>query len=332
MGKDYYKILGVSRDATQEEIKKAYRRLALKYHPDRNKGNKEAEERFKEINEAYAVLSDPEKRRQYDQFGSAEFHRRFSQEDIFRDFDFEGIFRDLGIGFDFGRIFRFRDTGRCQHFTFDLSDLFSQIFGTTPEQSWTFHKRPSQEAFYQEAGHSSYQKSGYSLGDLVLELPVSLEEVAQGSEKMISIAPTGKPERIKVRIPAGIEDGQKLRIVGMGSYGPNGRRGNLYLKIKIEKHPLFKREGKNVIIDWAIPYTQAVFGTTIEVPTLYGKKVKVRVPPGTKSGTKLRLKGLGLPGNTKEKGDQFVRLQIDVPRQLTKKQRELLEQLAKTGL
>ncbi len=324
MAKDYYKILGVSRDATQEEIKKAYRRLALKYHPDRNKGNKEAEERFKEINEAYAVLSDPEKRRQYDQFGSAEFHRRFTQEDIFRGFDFEGIFRDLGIGFDFGRIFKFRNTGRCQHFTFDLSDLFSQIFGTSPEEDWTFRHRPTQESFYHETGYSS--------GDLILELPVSLEEVAQGAEKVISVAPTGKPERIKVRIPAGIEDGQKLRIAGMGSYGPNGRRGDLYLKIKIEDHPLFKREGKDVIIDWTIPYTQAVFGTTIEVPTLYGKKVKVRVPPGTKSGAKLRLKGLGLPGRMSEKGDQFVRLQIDVPKKLTKKQKELLEELAKTGL
>ncbi len=323
MAKDYYKILGVPRNATQEEIKKAYRRLALKYHPDRNKGNKEAEERFKEINEAYAVLSDPEKRRQYDQFGSTEFHRRFTQEDIFRGFDFESIFRDLGIGFDFGRLFRFGGSGRrAQSFTFDLSDLFSHIFGTSPDEEWGFH----------QTGPEGFSKTYGTGGDLVLELPVTLEEVAQGAEKVLSIAPTGKPERIKVRIPVGIEDGQRLRLPAMGSYGPDGRRGDLYLKIKIEEHPLFKREGQNIILDWSIPYTQAVFGTTIEVPTLYGKKVKVKVPPGTKSGAKLRLKGLGLPGRTGGKGDQFVRLQIEVPKKLTKKQKELLQELAKTGL
>ncbi len=323
MAKDYYKILGVPRNATQEEIKKAYRRLALKYHPDRNKGNKEAEERFKEINEAYAVLSDPEKRRQYDQFGSTEFHRRFTKEDIFRGFDFESIFRDLGIGFDFGRFFRFGGSGRrAQSFTFDLSDLFSHIFGTSPEEEWSFHQR----------GPEGFSRTSTSGGDLVLELPVTLEEVAQGVEKVLSIAPTGKPERIKVRIPVGIEDGQRLRLPAMGGYGPDGRRGDLYLKIKIEEHPLFKREGRDVILDWSIPYTQAVFGTTIEVPTLYGKKVKVKVPPGTKSGAKLRLKGLGLPGRSGGKGDQFVRLQIEVPEKLTKKQKELLQELAKTGL
>lgn len=323
MAKDYYKILGVPRNATQEEIKKAYRRLALKYHPDRNKGNKEAEERFKEINEAYAVLSDPEKRRQYDQFGSTEFHRRFSQEDIFRGFDFENIFRDLGIGFDFGRVFRFGGGHRGQQFTFDLGDLFSHIFGTAPEEEWRFGGYTGKEDF---------QRTTVRSGDLVLELPVTLEEVAQGAEKVLSIAPTGKPERIKVRIPVGVENGQKLRLPAMGAYGPDGRRGDLYLQIKIEDHPFFQREGRDVILDWSIPYTQAVFGTTIEVPTLYGKKVKVKVPPGTKSGTRLRLRGLGLPSRSGTKGDQFVRLQIEVPKRLTKKQEELLRELAKTGL
>ncbi|OAG28309.1 DnaJ C-terminal domain-containing protein [Thermodesulfatator autotrophicus] len=324
MAKDYYKILGVSRNATQEEIKKAYRRLALKYHPDRNRGNKEAEERFKEINEAYAVLSDPEKRRQYDKFGSTEFHRRYTQEDIFRDFDFESIFRDLGIGFDLGSFFGFGGRRRASTgFRLDLGDLFSQVFGTSPEEDW----------FTKESHQSRHTRQNFvSSGDVVLELPVTLEEVAQGAEKVISVAPTGKAERIKVKIPQGIEDGQKLRITAQGAYGPDGRRGDLYLKIKIEEHPFFEREGQDVICDHEIKFSEAVFGTTIEVPTLYGKRVRVKVPPGTRGGAKLRLKGLGLPDRTGRKGDQFVRINIKVPKTLTKEQKDLIKRFAEEGL
>ncbi len=324
MPKDYYKILGVSRNATQEEIKKAYRRLALKYHPDRNKGNKEAEEKFKEINEAYAVLSDPAKRRQYDQFGSSEFHRRYSQEDIFRDFDFERIFKDLGIGFDLGSFFGFGGGRRRKTFHFDLGDLFSQVFGTSPQEEWFQGKRQEHKKGYQEERSSS--------GDVVLELPVTLEEVAQGAEKVISVAPTGKPERLRVRIPAGIEEGQKLRIKAQGTYGWNGKRGDLYLQVKIEDHPVFERRGKDVVCQKEIKFTDAVFGTTIEVPTLYGKTVKVKVPPGTKGGAKLRLKGLGLPGKDGSKGDQFVEIHIKVPKDLTGDQKKLLRKLAEYGL
>ena len=324
MAKDYYKILGVPRNATQEEIKKAYRRLALKYHPDRNKGNREAEERFKEINEAYAVLSDPEKRRQYDRFGSAEFHRRYSQEDIFKDFDFERIFKDLGIGFDLGSFFGFGGSRRGRgSFHFDLGDLFSQVFGTSPQEDW-FETRTHQRSH--SWGHSP-------AGDVVLELPVTLEEVARGAEKVISVAPTGKPERLRVRIPAGVEEGQKLRIKAQGAYGVDGRRGDLFLQIKIEDHPLFERRGKDVIYKEEISFTDAVFGTTIEVPTLYGKRVKVKVPPGTKGGSKLRLKGLGLPGKDGRKGDQYVEIHVKVPKpeELTKDERELLHKLRQYG-
>ncbi len=309
MPKDYYKILGVPRDASQEEIKKAYRRLALKYHPDRNRGNKEAEEKFKEINEAYAVLSDPEKRKQYDMFGSAEFERRFSQEDIFRGFNFENIFRDIGIDFDLGRFFRFGEGPRARGFTIDLSGLFSHLFGT--------HEFGPRESEPEE---------------MVLELPVSLEEVAQGGEKILSIAPLGRPEKVKVRIPPGVKDGQRLRLPAKGPLGPDGRRRDLYLQIKIEPHPLFERHGQDLEISREIPLTSFFLGDEIEVPTIYGKTVKVKVPPGTKPGVKLRLRGLGLPTPQGTKGDLYVKLEPRVPKRLNKKQRELLSALRDAGL
>ncbi|WP_456432867.1 DnaJ C-terminal domain-containing protein [Thermosulfuriphilus sp.] len=312
MPKDYYQILGVSRDASPEEIKKAYRRLALKYHPDRNRGNKEAEERFKEINEAYAVLSDPEKRRQYDQFGSAEFERRFSQEDIFRGFDFEDIFRDLGIGGDFfGRFF----FGGRRRAGINIGDLFSHIFGT-------------------KSGFESFYRSGpeRARADVVLELPLSLKEAALGAEKIVSLGAVGRSERIRVRIPPGIKEGQRLRIPGKGNLGPDGRRGDLYLKIKILEDPLFKREGADLFIDKDIRFSEAALGTKIEVPTLEGRTISVQVPPGTKPGTRLRLRGLGLPKSDGTRGDLYVRIGINIPKRLNQKQKEALERLAQVGL
>lgn len=312
MPKDYYKILGVPRNATQEEIKKAYRRLALKYHPDRNRGNKEAEEKFKEINEAYAVLSDPEKRKQYDMFGSAEFERRYSQEDIFRGFNFENIFRDLGIDFDLSRFFRFGGGRRgTRSFVFDLSDLFSDLFGT-----------------YETRSYRQYDLEP----EMVLELPVTLEEVAQGGEKILSIAPLGKPERVKVRIPPGVKEGQKLRLSAKGPIGPDGRRRDLFLKIRIEPHPLFERNGKDLVISREVPLSAFFLGGEVEVPTIYGKTIKAKIPPGTRPGAKLRLKGLGLPGEDGITGNLYVKLEPLIPPRLTQKQRELLKQLKKEGL
>jgi len=309
MAKDYYKILGVPRNASQEEIKKAYRRLALKYHPDKNKGNKEAEEKFKEINEAYAVLSDPEKRRQYDMLGADGFQSRFSQEDIFRGFDFESIFKDFGIGFG----------GRVRDIFSELFGDFGSGFGSSPfERAHTYHT----------------EHTGIKGRDLVYELPLTLEEVARGTKKTISYNAGGIQETISINIPAGVKDGQKLRVRGKGEPGPyGGPRGDLYVQVKILEHPVFKREGEDIFCKQRIKFSEAVFGTEIEVPTIYGKRLKLKVPAGTQSGAKLRIKGYGLPRpNGRGKGDQYVEIHIDVPKQLTKEQEQAVKALKNVGL
>ena len=308
-GKDYYKILGVPRNASQEEIKKAYRKLALKYHPDRNKGNKEAEERFKEINEAYAVLSDPEKRRQYDMLGAEGFQSKFSQEDIFRGFDFESIFKDFGIGFG-GRV----------------RDIFSEFFG---DFGTGFGGSP----FERGRNYHTYH-TGIKGRDLVYELPVTLEEAAKGAKKTISYNAGGMRETISINIPAGVKDGQKLRVRGKGEPGPyGGPRGDLYVQIRLLEHPLFRREGHDIFYKQRIKFSDAVFGTEIEVPTIYGKRLKLKVPPGTQSGAKLRIRGYGLPRpDGRGKGDQYVEIHIDVPKHLTKEQEKAVMELKNVGL
>lgn len=311
MEQDYYKILGVSPQATLDEIKKAYRTLALKYHPDKNKGDKQAEEMFKKISEAYAVLSNPEKRRQYDAMGSAAFQNRFSQEDIFRGFNFGDIFQDLGIS---GDIFR--------------------IFGG---QGWSsgFGKRGRGKIFdfstFGDFGAFEQPQRGQ---DLQLELPLTLHEMAFGAEKVVEYHRDGKLEKIAVKIPAGTIPGKKLRLPGKGNTAPaGGPAGDLYIKIKEIPHPVFKREGHDLYVDKHIKLTEAILGTKVTVPTLDGKTLSIKVPGGTASHTKMRLKGHGMPlGNGKTRGDEYVRVIVDIPTTLTKKQKALIEELAKEGL
>jgi curved DNA-binding protein len=312
MSKDYYKILGVPKSASAEEIKKAYRKLALKYHPDRNKGDKAAEEKFKQISAAYAVLSDPEKRKQYDTVGSTEFHQRFSQEDIFRGFDFSSIFKEFGGSFGdiLGQAFSQGKKGSSRQFYYNFG-------GPQSGRDFRFH-------------HDVKQKGE----DIVLELPVSLVEVLDGAEKVVSFQRGGHTERISVKIPAGIEDGKKLRIPGKGGPGLHGGTpGNLYLKIKALEHPQFKREGFNLVLDREIPFSSVVLGSQVDVPTLDGKNLSVRVPAGTRSNTRLRLKGFGLPlPDGAGRGDLYVRIMVKVPGKLNNKQKHLVEELAAAGL
>ncbi len=312
--KDYYAVLGLKKGASEEEIKKAYRKLAMQYHPDRNQGDKTAEEKFKEVSEAYAVLSDSQKRREYDTFGHSGFHRRYTQEDIFRGFDIGDLFKDYGFG---------------------TEDVFSTIFGGGRRSSRRVNFKDIFNSYTQAGADNFHGASTASRGaDVIYDLTITLEEAAKGASKQVAFRKgDGTLTRVKVKIPPGISTGKKLRIPGRGQEGSaGGTSGDLYIRITVADHPVFKREGSDLFMDKKISFTQAALGSTIEVATLDGVR-KVRVPAGTQSHTKIRLKGYGLPHlKGKGKGDLYVRLVVTVPKKLSKKQKSLLEELVKEGL
>jgi curved DNA-binding protein len=313
--RDYYKMLGVDKNASEQEIKRAYRKLALKYHPDRNRGDKNAEEQFKLVNEAYAVLSDKEKRKQYDTFGSTGFRQRFSQEDIFRGFDVGDILKDFG---------------------FSSNDIFSTLFGRGTRRKFHFGARggpryeyssPWGEGFH---GETHMPKKG---DDVTYDLHITMEEAAFGADKKVSYRRDGRLERITLKIPPGISSGKKLRVEGKGEPGKNGGpRGNLFFRINMQQHPLFQREGDDLIIEKEVSVSQAALGAEVEVPTLDGRR-RVKIPPGTQSHTKLRLKNHGFPHfKGSGRGDGFVKVILRTPKGLTQSQRKLFEELSKEGL
>jgi curved DNA-binding protein len=309
--KDYYKILGVSKTASPEEIKKAYRKLALQFHPDRNKGDKASEAKFKEISEAYAVLSDSEKRKQYDMFGAEGFGRRFSQEDIFRDFDFGSIFREFGFG-----------GGRGQ-------SMFSHMFGGMGGSR--FRGRGSPFDFgYDDLRTRSQTAKGQ---DLVYELALTLEDVVTTTKRVISYPGDGRQETVSVKVPAGISTGKKLRLQGKGQRSPHGGpNGDLYIQVKVLDHPLFKRDGDDLLLTQEIRFSEALSGTEIQVPTVDKKTLKLKVPPGTQSNARFRLKGYGMPHmNGGGRGDALVQVTIAVPKKLSKKQKDLVKDMAEAG-
>lgn len=315
---DYYTLLGVDKSASADVIKKAYRKLALKYHPDKNPGDKGAEAKFKEISEAYAVLSDKCKREQYDTFGSTGFHQRYSQEDIFRGFDLNSILRQFGFsGTSFGSGNGFRSSAG--------PNPFSSIFG--------------QAAGMNGMGGRGCQ--GGSCGsqplkgdDLTYQLTISLEDVLQGTEKTISLRHNGTPQNVAVKIPKGIESGKRLRLSGKGSPSPSGGpAGDLFLRITVEPHAQFQRDGDDLIIEKRIPFSMACLGTEIEVTSLEGKRFKVKVPPGVQQDARLRIKGYGLPsGPIGERGDIYVKVGVQIPQDLSPEQQGIIDKLAASGL
>jgi curved DNA-binding protein len=305
MAEDYYQLLGVKKGASEGEIKKAYRKLAMKYHPDHTKGDKASEEKFKKISEAYAVLSDKEKRKEYDTFGAEGFHQRFSQEDIFRGFDFGDVLREFGFGGDY---FSGRGRGSGMRFNFG---------GGSP--------------FGSQAGQQQARMKG---SDLIYELPLTLKEVATGTSKTVSLQQQGYSEKVTVKIPKGLISGKKLRLAGKGSPSPlGGPPGDLFIQSKVLIDPFYRAEAYDLHINQEVKLSEALLGTRISVSTLDDKKLSLKIPPGTRPGTKMRMPGQGLPhmkGN--KKGDLYVIIQVKLPKQLSDEQKKLIEKLAETGL
>lgn len=307
MAEDYYKILGVEKTADVSEIKKAYRKLALKYHPDKTKGDKPLEEKFKKISEAYAVLSDPEKRNQYDTYGSADFQQRFSQEDIFRNFDLGDILKEFGFGSAQGR----------------------------GGQRGGFSGMGGNSFFNNMGGGFGQQKQPPMKGkDIEYELPLTLHEIINGTKKTITINQGGIAKAIEVTIPKGLTQGKKIRLAEKGSMSPNGGPpGNLYIKSILIPSKEYTIEGNDVLLSKQILLSQALLGDTLEVLTPNGMTINLKLPAGTNPRAKMRIPGHGIPqmkGNGC--GDLFVVINIPMPKKLTEEQKELIQQLKKTGL
>lgn len=294
--KDYYQLLGVSRSATAEEIKKSYRKLAMQYHPDKNPGNKKAEEKFKEVTEAYEVLSDEQKRQNYDNFGHAGAQGN----------PFGG-----GGGFSGGR------PGA------DFNDIFGDVFGDVFGQGAKGRSNPF--------GTGTRNRGPVRGSDLKYTLSINLEDAAIGCEKVISFSrQSGNKEenaRLSVTIPAGVKEGQRLKLSGEGDKPSVGPAGDLYVIIEMQEHLLFRRDENDVILDLPVSYTDAILGKTVEIPTLFGK-AEIKIPSGTHSGQNFRLKSKGFPriGATGS-GDMLVRVVVDTPSKTNSRQKELLEEL-----
>jgi len=312
MGKNYYDILGVSENATPEEIKRAFRTLAKKYHPDRNPGDKTAEAKFKEISEAHETLSDSKKKAEYDtmlKYGA-----------------FAGAGRGAsgfgGAGFDFSDLFRQGTGGRggFQTFRFSssgidgLEDIISSFFGGGDpfgSRRGPFAKRRARQPRMQKGA------------DLKMSLTVSFMEAINGAQKMLRIHQTGKT--LNVKIPKGIEDGGKIRLAGQGMPGPRGgQTGDLIITVKVMPDQRFERKGNDIYTSVTVSFKEAILGTQKEVHTL-SKKVMLRIPPGTQPGTKLRLKGQGLAVAGSQGGDLYVEVKVEIPKTLTERQRKMLE-------
>lgn len=318
--KDYYKTLGVSKTATDKELKAAFRKLARKHHPDVNPGDKSAESRFKELNEAYEVLGDADKRRKYDELGAN-----------WRNYEQAGPAGQSGQPFGGGRAAGGSRTVTPEEFEqmfgggrgagggVDFSDFFQTFFGgggpSADMGGRTRAPRPGRDAEH--------------------ELELTLEDALNGTTQRLQLTHGGQARTVDVRIPAGVGDGSRVRIAGEGEPGTSGAKsGDLFLRIRLTPHPKFERKGRDLYTRVALPLTTAVLGGEADVVTLAGKSLRLKVPPGTQNGQVFRLKGQGMPVSNKpeETGDLYATADVQLPRTLTDEQRRSFEELVKSGL
>lgn len=354
MEKDYYKILGVAKSASEDDIKSAYRQLALKFHPDKNK-DRGSEEKFKEINEAYAVLGDPEKRKQYDAYGPDAFSQKYSQEDIFRNFNIDDVLRQMGFQFGFGggedmfSMFGFGNQNSARNM-----DMGSDILGTAEVTLREAATGVEKKIFVNHikkcdkcdgAGGTGIVKCRTCGGTGQAR---STRRTPFGVMQMVSTCPTcggrGKSaekvckacgghgrvraeDKIDFKVPQGVDNGNRLRVKGMGDYGVD-RTGDLYIDITVAKDRKFDRQGNDLITELHIPFYVAALGGTATAETLNGNE-QVRIEPGTQTGSKIYLRDKGMPKfNSSGRGDEVVKIVVDIPKGISAEQKALLERFS----
>jgi molecular chaperone DnaJ len=349
--RDYYEILGVSRSASEQEIKSSYRKLAMQYHPDRNPGNPHAEEQFKECTEAYGVLIDAEKRRRYDQFGHAGVNggSGFSGFDPSAFADFSDIFGDI-FGDLFGMNMGGGQRGRPQRggdARADLTLTFEEAaFGKKTQVKVQRYelcdhchgtgsaggRGPTTCSTCRGRGQVRYQQSIFSIARTCPSCQGTGRVISDPCGKCKGEARVMRERTIDVNVPPGVEDGTRIRYQEQGDAGPNGvPAGDLYVVLRVKPHSFFEREGKDLYCSVPISFSQAALGSDVVIPTLDGDH-KVKIPEGTQTGTTIRLRGKGLPAlQSSGKGDLFVRIRVQTPSRLTRRQKELLEELAATS-
>jgi molecular chaperone DnaJ len=352
--RDYYEVLGVDRKASQDDIKRAYRRLAIKFHPDKNPGDKQAEEKFKECAEAYEVLSDQQKRQQYDQYGheglrGAGMHdfSRMNVDDIFSMFNLEDLFGDVfGGGRRSGRSAsgpsRGYDLETAVELTLDeVAKGVEKTIEFTRQDVCTdcsgsgcaAGKKPSRCPTCGGAGQ--VQKAGFGgFFQMVSTCPQCRGQGQVITDPCKGCRGTGripKKRTIEVKIPAGVHEGQGIRIAGEGEPGHRGGpRGDLYCYVRLKPHPFLERNGDDLVVNIPIGFTQAALGATIDVPSLEGKR-GLKVPPGTQHGDVFRIRNAGLPDlRSKQRGDELIQVSVEIPEKLTARQEDLLREFAKT--
>ena len=320
--KDYYSTLGVAKTASQKDIKAAYRKLARKHHPDVNQGDKSAEGRFKEINEAYEVLGDPDKRKKYDELGAnwRQYQQAGAQGGGFDPRQAGGGGWNVNFGGGQGRTMTQEEMNEMFGDSHPFSDFFETFFGGA---------RPGGEPGRTRTRGARAARQGRDIED---EIELSLEDAYHGAMRRFSIQHDGEARTVDVRIPAGVSEGSRVRVAGEGERGSGGAKaGDLYLRIKLAPHPQFERRGRDLYTRTPIPVTTAVLGGEAEVKTLAGKSLRLKIPPTTQNGQVFRLKGHGMPaaGKPEEHGDLYATADVQLPKELTPEQRVHFEALQK---